>query len=63
MKHAKIKIGEYEIPLIGIAPVEVLEECDLCHDLFSIQIIELTNKQFLCPKCKNELRPPILFNR
>lgn len=52
ISHAIIRLGEYTVPLIGIAPVEVLEQCDLCHDLFSIQQIQLTGTQFLCPKCR-----------
>ena len=51
-KYAEITIGEYTIPLIGIPPEAVLEECDLCHDIFSIQKIMITEcGQFLCFKC------------
>jgi len=52
MKHATFKLGDYTIPLIGVDPNATLEECDLCHDIFGIQQIELTGRQFLCGKCK-----------
>jgi len=29
-----------------------IEECDCCHDAFSIHVIRLVGKQFLCPKCR-----------
>lgn len=54
MKHATIKLGDYDIPLIGVSGGATLEECDCCHDIFSIQVIELCWTQFLCPKCKHE---------
>ena len=53
LKHATLMIAGYRIPLIGIEPRETLEECDCCHDIFSIQQIQLTGTQFLCPKCRD----------
>lgn len=29
-----------------------LEECDLCHDTFSIQSVRLEGTQILCDKCR-----------
>lgn len=51
-KHATVPLGEYNVPLIGIPPSAVLEECDLCHDEFKLMEITLTGTQLLCPKCK-----------
>lgn len=56
MKHATIKIGEYEIPLIGI-PLSATEmECELCHDIFHITGVQLNEEgnQFLCKKCRED---------
>ena len=55
MKHATVQIGNMTIPLIGIAPEATLEECDCCHDIFSIRQVELVGRQFLCQKCKTDL--------
>jgi hypothetical protein len=54
-KHAEIKVGEYVIPLIGISPEAALYECDLCHDQFSIEDVQLNEagNQFLCRKCQS----------
>lgn len=52
MKHATFKLGDCTITLIGVDADATLEECDLCHDIFGIQQIELIDKQFLCVKCK-----------
>ena len=56
MKHAEVKIGEYKIPLIGIPPEATEYECDLCHDIFAVDEIELNKEgnQFLCKKCNHE---------
>ena len=51
VKHATIKLGDYTIPLIGVDRTATLEECDLCHDIFSIQAVWLTGTQILCEKC------------
>lgn len=42
MKHATAKIGEYEIPLIGISPTATEERCDLCkktHHIKDVMIV------------------------
>jgi len=56
MKHAEVKIGEYKIPLIGIDPSSTEYECDLCHEIFEVEEVELneSGNQFLCKKCKYE---------
>jgi len=55
VNHAQIKIGEFTVPLIGVDGEAVLERCDLCHDIFSIQQIRLDGTQFLCPRCRSIL--------
>ena len=56
MKHAEVEIGEYKIPLIGIPPKATEYECDLCHNIFSIRELKLSESgsQFLCKKCLYE---------
>lgn len=56
MKHAEVTIGEYTIPLIGIPSSATLDECDCCHDFFSIQQLEIneSGNQVLCIKCRNQ---------
>lgn len=55
-KHVTIKLGEYDIPLIGIKPKLIELECDLCHNWKSIEDLELNDagNQFLCLKCREE---------
>ncbi len=50
-KHATVKVGGFEIPLIGLPTHCTLGECDLCHDYFGLTDITYTGKQFLCAKC------------
>jgi hypothetical protein len=52
MKHATLKLGEYEIPLIGLAEDCVNEICDMCKFQFHIQNIECIDDKILCFKCK-----------
>lgn len=57
MKHATVKLGKYEIPLIGI-PLSATEmECDLCHNIVHITEVHLmiNGKQFLCRKCQEDI--------
>jgi len=39
-------------PVINTFGFGTIEECDCCHDAFSIHVIRLVGKQFLCPKCR-----------
>jgi hypothetical protein len=55
IKHATIQIGEFTVPLIGVDGEAVLETCDLCHDVYGLQQIELTGTQFLCIRCRSIL--------
>ncbi len=51
MKHATVKREGFEVPLIGIPMASVLQECDCCHDEFSISDVRWTGRQMLCVKC------------
>ena len=53
MKHATIKTGEYEIPLIGVPLTATEMECECCHDILHITGVHLNREgnQFLCEKC------------
>jgi hypothetical protein len=53
-KHAEIKLDGYTIPLIGIAPDATQQECELCHDIFQLQSLELVGTQMLCERCRRE---------
>lgn len=52
MKHALVKIGNYDIPLIGIAEDETKETCDKCKKKFHIQDVEIVWDTILCDSCK-----------
>ncbi len=53
MNHATVKIGEYEIPLIGVPIAATEMECELCHKIVHISQVRLNHEgtQFLCDKC------------
>jgi hypothetical protein len=52
-KHATVKIGDYEIPLIGIEECHGLETCDCCGYEYGFDKIFFTGRGFLCFKCKD----------
>lgn len=49
---ATAKRDGYEVPLIGVPKSAQLEECDLCHDEFKMEDLELAGTQMLCGKCR-----------
>ena len=53
-KHATVVRDGFTVPLIGIPPESVLEECDCCHDAVGISNAQLVGTQMLCPKCRKE---------
>jgi formylmethanofuran dehydrogenase subunit E len=54
-KHAMVERDGFKVPLIGIPPDAVLQECDLCHDEFPMRQLEITdNGQVLCEKCRGK---------
>jgi formylmethanofuran dehydrogenase subunit E len=51
--HAIIKREGFKVPLIGVPPESVLQECDLCHEEKPIREVALQeNGQMLCVKCR-----------
>ncbi len=53
-KYAMVERDGFKVPLIGIPPDAVLEECDLCHDKFPQGKVEFNGKQMICKKCRKE---------
>ena len=51
-KHATVQRDGFTVPLIGIAPDAVLQECDCCGDIFPMREVEWSGKQMLCAKCR-----------
>lgn len=54
--HAIVETQGFKIPLIGIPPDAMLEECELCHDQFPLNKVELTDGQMLCAKCRSKIK-------
>ena len=55
MKHATVRIGGTEIPLIGIPYMSTQEICDWCHDYFHLQDVGLIDGEgFLCAGCREK---------
>ena len=51
--HAIIEREGFKVPLIGISPDAVLQECELCHHEFGLREIEMSESgQMLCQKCR-----------
>lgn len=52
--HASVTIDGWKIPLIGLPVDATLCECDLCHDWFNIQQLEVAENgaQLLCQNCR-----------
>jgi len=53
MNHATIDKDGFRVPLIGVSPSAVLEECDCCHDVNGVSDTEFNGVQFLCRKCRS----------
>ncbi len=54
MTHATVKIGEYTIPLIGVAEDATKERCDKCLKYFHLSLIGYDGR-FLCQPCRDSL--------
>lgn len=51
--HAQVDLDGFKVPLIGIPPDAVIQECDLCHNEFQLREIEMTDAgQCLCATCR-----------
>ena len=49
--HATIEREGFTVPLIGIPPGAMLEECDCCHDDSPLSEMFICGGQVLCKKC------------
>lgn len=56
-RHATVIRDGFEVPLIGIPPDAVLEECDLCGETIGISQATFTGSQVLCAKCVSAPAP------
>ena len=55
MEHATVKVGDMEIPLIGISKKETQDVCDFCGVYFHLQDLKLSfDGEFLCENCYYE---------
>ena len=51
--HALVEREGFKVPLIGISPDAVLQECELCHNEYPMRDVEITGcGQILCKKCR-----------
>ena len=53
-KHAVVEREGFRVPLLGVPPDAVLQECELCHQLFSLREVEWMGTQVLCVKCRSD---------
>jgi hypothetical protein len=51
-KHACVQREGFTVPLIGLPPSAVLEECECCHIEFGLGKLEFNGVQMLCEKCR-----------
>lgn len=53
--HAIVEREGFKVPLLGIPPDSVLQECELCHNEYPIRDVEmLSSGQLLCKKCRED---------
>ena len=58
--HAIVEREGFKVPLLGIPPDAVLQECELCHNEYSLCDVEMTDSgQILCKKCRAAAMPNI----
>jgi hypothetical protein len=56
--HAIVEREGFKVPLLGIPPDAVLQECELCHNEYSLRDVEMTDSgQILCKKCRANAMP------
>jgi len=54
--HAKVERDGFKVPLLGIPPDAVLQECELCYNEYPLRDVEMTKSgQCLCRKCRSEM--------
>ena len=56
--HAIVEREGFKVPLLGIPPDAVLQDCELCHNEYSLRDVEMTDSgQILCKKCRAAAKP------
>ena len=51
--HAIVEREGFKVPLLGIPPDAVLQECELCHTEYPLRDVEMSDSgQILCKKCR-----------
>lgn len=51
--HAIVEREGFKVPLLGIPPDAVLQECELCHEEYPLRDVEMSaTGQILCKKCR-----------
>ena len=51
MKHATVKLGEHQIPLIGVPPDATDQKCEKCGKVVHLSDSNLQGNKFLCGEC------------
>ncbi len=50
----------FKVPLLGIPPDAVLQECEVCQNEYSLRDVEMTDSgQILCKKCRAAAMPKV----
>ena len=56
--HALVEREGFKVPLLGIPPDAVLQECELCHNEYPLRDVEMSDSgQILCNKCRAAAMP------
>ena len=55
-KHASVRIGGYDVPIIGIPPSATEYKCDGCQVVCKVEQLAIneTGDKFLCEQCRRE---------
>ena len=54
--HAIVEREGFKVPLIGIHPDSVLQECHCCHNEFALRDVEMSDDgECYCKKCRTDL--------
>ena len=57
--HAIVEREGFKVPLLGIPPDAVLQECDVCHDEFALRDVEMNDAgKCVCKKCITAAHKP-----
>jgi len=57
-KWATVQLGEFTVPLIGVAPDATEERCDGCRCIEHLKDICLVGTKFLCARCRTTHHEP-----